>query len=69
MRCTLGGVGVGLVDTSISVIEEKLTFIILAAISALSISLVVIEKRYGMQWRIERLNRQAAAAQSEKSEK
>jgi predicted amino acid-binding ACT domain protein len=69
VRCTLGGVGVGLVDTSISVIEEKLTFIILAAISALSISLVVIEKRYGMQWRIERLNRQAAAAQSEKSEK
>jgi predicted amino acid-binding ACT domain protein len=69
VRCPLGGVGVGLVDTSISVIEEKLTFIILAAISALSISLVVIEKRYGMQWRIERLNRQAAAAQSEKSEK
>jgi predicted amino acid-binding ACT domain protein len=69
VRCTLGGVGVGLVDTSISVIEEKLTFIILAAISALSISLVVIEKRYGMQWRIERLNRQAAAAQREKSEK
>ncbi|KIV99861.1 uncharacterized protein PV09_08529 [Verruconis gallopava] len=59
VRCTLGGIGVGLVDISISAIEEKLTFIILASISAFSVILVVIEQKYGMQWRIERLNRQA----------
>lgn len=63
VRCSLGGVGVGLVESSISAIEEAETFLILAGVSALSISLVYVELRYGMRWRMARLHRQATVDQ------
>jgi hypothetical protein len=61
VRCSLGAIGVGFIEQSIGAIDEAYTFVILAAISAVSVILVVIELINGPGWRMERLQRQLRA--------
>lgn len=57
VRCTLGGIGVGLVEKSISVVDEAATFLALSGLAMLSGGLVLIEWIWGPRWRRQRLLR------------
>ncbi|KAF2673922.1 MFS general substrate transporter [Microthyrium microscopicum] len=57
VRCTLGGLGVALIEQAISRIHGGITFLVLAVLAALSGFLVVIERTYGPRWREQRLLR------------
>jgi hypothetical protein len=57
MRCTVGAVGVGVVEMGIRAFDEGRVFAALAALSAMAGGLLVLEWRSGMRWRVERLRR------------
>ncbi|TLD37716.1 MFS general substrate transporter [Venturia nashicola] len=57
VRCTLGAIGVGFIQKSINTIKEGPTFLALALIALASIVLVVIARKWGPQWRMERFYR------------
>lgn len=57
VRCTLGAIGVGFIEKSINAIEEGPTFLALAMIALVSIVLVVIARKWGPKWRMERFYR------------
>ncbi|KAE9979402.1 hypothetical protein EG328_000887 [Venturia inaequalis] len=57
VRCTLGAIGVGFIEKSINAIKAAPTFLALASIAFASIGLVIIEKKWGPKWRMERFHR------------
>jgi predicted homoserine dehydrogenase-like protein len=59
MRCTLGAIGVGVVEKMSAAIHDGVTFSVLAAIVAASTGLVVLEWTHGPKWRRERMERLA----------
>jgi hypothetical protein len=65
VRCTLGSIGVGFVERGIADIDEMPVFLTLAGLAALSTSLVVVEKKWGPGWRMERITRLKALAERE----
>jgi hypothetical protein len=54
----MGGIGVGFIEKSIDAIDEGPVFLILGAASWLSVILVVVEQKWGPEWRRQRLSRQ-----------
>jgi hypothetical protein len=59
MRCTLGAIGVGVVEKMAAALPDGITFSSLAAFVAVSIGLVVLEWTHGPKWRRERMVRLA----------
>ncbi|QDS73084.1 hypothetical protein FKW77_000172 [Venturia effusa] len=57
VRCTLGAIGVGFIEKSIDRIDEGPTFLALAAIAFVSIILVIVARKWGPRWRMERFYR------------
>lgn len=57
MRCSVGALGVSLVDPLISRAGRRLAFIILAALTAGMTPLLWVEARWGKKWRMEREKR------------
>lgn len=57
VRCTLGAIGVGFVEKSINAIDEARTFLALATIALASTILVVVARKWGPKWRMERFHR------------
>ena len=55
-RCTLGAVGVSVIQPMIDAIDIRNTFVILASIVAAWSPLVWIEWKWGETWRLEREN-------------
>lgn len=68
VRCTLGGIGVGLVEKSISAISEEPTFLILGVVALCCMPLVAIERARGPRWRQARLARALAHTEAHISE-
>ncbi|EXJ73450.1 uncharacterized protein A1O5_03210 [Cladophialophora psammophila CBS 110553] len=54
MRCSVGAVGVGVTEPLLSLVGPKISFAILAGITAVFSSLAWAQSRYGMRWRMER---------------
>jgi hypothetical protein len=59
MRCTLGAIGVGVIEKMAAVLPDGITFTVLAAVAAGSTGLVVLEWTHGPKWRRERMERLA----------
>jgi hypothetical protein len=57
VRCTMGGIGVGVIEKTIGAIDEAPAFLALAGLSAVSMILVWIAKTHGPRWRQDRLHR------------
>lgn len=60
-RCSLGAVGVSVIQPMIDAIRIRNTFVVLAAVVALCSPLVWVEWRWGQNWRSEREGRKATA--------
>ncbi|KAI5778329.1 major facilitator superfamily domain-containing protein [Geopyxis carbonaria] len=57
VRCTMGAIGVGLIERMNAGLDEGVTFSVLAAVVAASCGLVVLEWRMGPKWRRRRIER------------
>jgi MFS family permease len=62
-RCSLGAVGVSVVQPMIDAIRIRNTFVVLAAVTALCSPLVWIEWKWGEKWRTDREKRKEARAE------
>jgi hypothetical protein len=57
MRCSVGAVGVALVEPLIAFVGPRIAFSVLAGLTALVSPLVWVGWRWGMRWRIAREKR------------
>jgi hypothetical protein len=73
MRCTVGAIGVGVVEKMAAAIHDGTTFTVLAGVASASVSLVWLQWVWGPMWRKERMDRLArkealALAEADESE-
>jgi MFS family permease len=57
MRCLIGAAGVAAVQPIIDAITAQWTFVLLAGITVAMLPLLIVEMRWGHQWRLERQER------------
>lgn len=67
VRCSLGAVGVGVVDRLIAAVGPMPTFVGAAVVALLATPLTLINSRWGMKWRLERQKRQAMQEERDNS--
>lgn len=65
VRCTLGAIGVGVIEKGIAAVDEGPMFLALSAIAMVSTVLVMLGRTKGPRWRMERLERIRQEAESE----
>jgi len=58
MRCSLGAVGVGIIEKIIEAINEGPAFSILAGVSFLSSGMLFMQWKYGERWIAERAEKE-----------
>lgn len=73
MRCTVGAIGVSVVEKMAAAIRDGTTFTVLSGVAAASVSLVWLQWVWGPMWRKERMDRLArkealALAEADESE-
>lgn len=66
-RCLLGAVGVSLTNVALEKTEPFILFLILSCITLLSASTAVVEWKFGMKWRTQRMDRMTEQKETQKN--
>ena len=62
-RCLLGAVGVSLTNVALMKMEPHILFLILSCVVILSVPTVIMEWKFGMRWRAQRMDRKERPAE------